>query len=155
MDAFRQWALCIIIAAAAGTFACVISPKGSLDKTVRAVVGIFVVASICAPLSQLKNIESADYKFAVSDYDEDITDSLSEYTLSACKSAVENEILSCAATYGIGVESMTVDAYIDKENCIIIQNIHVETHREDENKISGFSSEIEAKLGLHVTVNAE
>ena len=48
LEVLRQWALSLIIASAAGTFAMVLSPRGSMDKTVRVVVGIFVVRGACA-----------------------------------------------------------------------------------------------------------
>lgn len=155
MDAFRQWVLCVIIAAAAGTFACIVSPKGSLDKTVRAVVGIFVVASICAPLMQLKKIDSADYELASYNYDSDITDELTEYTLSACRSAVENEVLTLADRFGISIKDIFIDAYVDKDECIIIQDIQVEIYSSCESETESFSAELKNNLGLSVTVNAE
>ena len=55
MDAVRQWAICLIAAAAAGTFAAAVIPGGSMEKTVKAVAGIFVVVAVCSPLAELRS----------------------------------------------------------------------------------------------------
>ena len=99
MDAFRQWILCIIFAAAAGTFACAVSPRGSTDKTVRAVVGIFVVSAICAPLSAFDFEEIILPVFADSYNAETENEEIDDYIVSVCKSAVESEVVQSAADF--------------------------------------------------------
>lgn len=155
MDAFRQWTLCVIFAAAAGTFACAVSPRGSSDKTVRAVVGIFVVCAICAPLSELDFEEIMLPAFAGSYNDKSDDINMDEYILSACKSAVESEIMLSATEYGIAVESIFVNAEIDKEKCIIIHNIQINIQNNISEYLSDFSKTVEEKLGVPVTLNAE
>ncbi len=155
MDSFRQWVLCIIIAAAAGTFACAVSPRGSTDKTVRTIVGIFVVASICAPLSQIDFEEISVPAFAESYSLENSDDMLNGYMLPACESAVKSEVLQTAAEYGFDVVSIAFDAYMDENGCIIIRDIQVNIQYRSAESISDFSRILAEKLGVPVTVNAE
>lgn len=155
MDTFRQWMLCIIIAAAAGTFACAVSPKGSTDKTVRTVVGIFVVASICAPLSQIDFEKISVPAFEESYILENGDDMLNGYMLPACESAVKSAVSQTAAEYGFDIVSIVFDAYTDDNDCIIIQNIQVDIQCQNTEAISDFSRILAEKLGVPVTVNAE
>ena len=53
-DAFKQWAVSLIICALGGALISLLSPRGSMEKTLRAVIGIFVVSAICTPLLKLK-----------------------------------------------------------------------------------------------------
>lgn len=156
MDALRQWALCLIIGAAAGTFVMAISPRGSMDKTVRAVVGIFVVAAICSPLAGLAD---ADFTLdAMADYEyegQDSGEELQEYMLSVCRDAAEEQILSAAEDSGIRVDEIFINADIDANNCIIIHDITVTIGAEHSGKSAEFSKTLGENLGVTVTVNAE
>lgn len=152
MDVFRQWVLCVMVAAAAGTFVCAISPKGSTDKTVRTVAGIFVVAAICAPLSEL-DIEKISVPAFASSYEENNSGKeLEEYMLSVCRSAVDGEISAAAQEHGIMVESVFVDAYIDENKCIIIQDVEVNIQSDDNKSVSDFSQDVEKRIGVSVNI---
>ena len=153
MDAFRQWTLCVIIAAAAGTFACALSPRGATDKTVRAVVGIFVVCAICAPLSELDFEEITLPAFADS-YNAKIEDiNMDEYILSACTSTVESEIMLSATEYGIAVEGILVDAEVDENKCVIIHSVCIKIPSGIADYQADFLKSVEKKLGVPVTID--
>lgn len=155
MDAFRQWILCIIFAAAAGTFACAVSPRGSTDKTVRAVVGIFVVSAICAPLSSFDFEEIILPAFADSYNAETENEEIDDYIIYACKSAVESEIMQSASDFGIAVESIAADVGIDDDKCIIIHDIQIKIQTNKAGSKSDFLKSIEEKLGVTVTLTAD
>lgn len=156
MDALRQWAICLIIGAAAGTFVMSVSPRGSMDKTVRAVVGIFVVAVICSPLADFKKTDFAfntmtDYK-----YDErDSTEKIHEYMLSVCREEMNKQILSAAEEHGLTVNEIFINADIDAENCMIIHDMMVEIGAEHSEKSNEFSEILSQKIGVPVKVATE
>lgn len=152
MDVLRQWAMCLIIAAAAGTFATVVSPRGSMDKTIRAVVGIFVVAVICSPLTELKDNGFSVEAFAEYDLETDNVAALREQLVSACRDAVEAQINQAAQELGIAVKSVEADLSVDTENCIIIQNITVGIADDFEEKAELLSEILQEKLGVPVQV---
>lgn len=155
MDVLRQWAVCLIIAAAAGTFAMAISPRGSMDKTVRAVVGIFVVAAICSPLTELKNFDFSVEAMADYEYESANTEELYEQMIAACRNAVEAQVKNHAS--GIGAEVITVEAEIsvDDTGCIIIHKITVEIADLSEKFKADLKEKLQSELGVPVTVNAE
>ncbi len=151
MDVLRQWALCLIIAGAAGTFAMALSPKGSMDKTLRAVIGIFIVAVICAPLASLENVDDILPAFAETDYADAFneTEKLNEYILSAYEETVKKEIETVAEEYGISPDKAEVDMYIDDDYCIIIQKIEVQILSGNSDE---FSLALQKRLGAPVII---
>lgn len=150
MDALKQWMLCIIVAAAAGTFACAVSPRGSVEKTVRTVAGIFVVVTVCTPLSSLADAEFTEYAFAAS-YDVNGSDAaLKEQMLESCKKAVENSLASVAKKHGVNLISIVTDVYIDENNCIIIRGIQVETRADSSDFLNAFLDDAEKNLGVPI-----
>lgn len=154
MDGLRQWALCLIIGGAAGTFAMAVSPRGSMDKTMRAVVGIFIVAVICTPLVQLKNADEflPAFNDFDSDFDLDEDESLKEYMVSVCRDAVKKEIESAAGELGIQTVSAEIDMNIDDEYCIIIQEILIRTASDSQAEKDEFSAALQERLGVPVTI---
>ena len=157
MNELRQWVLCLIIAAVAGTFVMVISPRGSMDKTVRAVVGIFVVAAICAPVAQLKDkqisVEAlADFEFSQAPAADK---ELKDYMLSSLKNAVDSQVRKASEEIGITTEKIFAEMKYNAENCIIIHSITVEIPEKFAKKSSELSEILEERLGVPVAVNAE
>lgn len=152
MDVLKQWTLCIIVAAAAGTFACAVSPRGSVEKTVRTVAGIFVIFSVCAPLSQLADAEFAEYAFAAS-YDANGSDTaLKEQMLESCKKAAEESLASVAEKHGVTLVGIGITAYIDENECIIIQDIQAEVQTENPGSLGAFPDDAEEILGVPIRI---
>lgn len=155
MDVLRQWAVCLIAAAAAGTFAMIISPRGSMDKTLRAVVGIFVVAAICSPLAELKDADFSVDAFADYGSEEVNADELREYMIDVCRNTIETQIASTAGELGVRVASVEAEISADSDNCIIIHNISVKVLEASASVIIDLSDKLQENLGVAVTVNAE
>ncbi len=150
MEEFRHWCLCLIVAAAAGTLATVIMPKGSMDKTVRAVIGIFVVSVICAPLAQIKSADVSVQAFADYDSEYQNTEELEEYMISACRTAIENTVLKEAEHLGVQPVSIEAEISVDDDKCIIIHKIRISIPGSSEKINADLSEKLEEKLGVPV-----
>lgn len=154
MDSLKQWALCLIIGAAAGTLVMVLSPRGSMDKTVRAVVGIFIVAVISVPFADMLKSDYAAEAMAVYDYADDGED-MRKYMLDSFCESVKKELEKTASDIGVPLGEIYIEAEIDADNCIIIHKISVETDPGFSGKATELSAALSEKTGVHVTVIAE
>ncbi len=152
MDAFRQWTLCLIIAAAAGTFVCAVSPRGNAEKAVRTVAGIFVVATVCTPLAQLGNSDFGIPAFADFDVVSDCGESLKEQVLDSCKDTVEKQLVEIAGKCLITVCNVKINAYLDEYSSIIIQDIQLEINSENPESVLNFQTEAEDVLGVPIII---
>lgn len=126
MDALKQWALCLILASVAGTFAVIISPRGSSDKTIKIVAGIFVVSAICSPLSEIIKLDSLETMLTISDYSGENSEQLREFLIDSFCSELEMKINSVLAEYNVVGAEIYINADIDADNCIIIRDVSVE-----------------------------
>ena len=153
MEALRQWAICLIIAAFAGAFVTVISPRGSMDKTVRAVAGVFVVAALCSPLAQLEDFE---FSFEEEDitYDENsFLPEAGEKLAEIYANTVADRVNEIASEAGTKTESVDADVSVDENGCIIIHKISVGiSEPESAETLEKMLSE---KLGVPVTVEVK
>ncbi len=152
MEALRQWAICLIISGMAGTLISLLSPRGTMEKTLRAVIGVFIVAAVCSPLSQLKNSDDILPAFAFGETDYADAGELGEQMLEACRNTVGETVRAAAAETGIGDYTVETDAYIDENCCIIIQEIRVVIPPENADLQNGFSAALQERLGVPVTV---
>ncbi len=158
MDFLKDWALCLIAAAAAGTLITVIVPRGSMDKTVRAVVGIFVVAVICSPLSELNlTDETAD---AFAEYDGTEIDGyyigdMQKRMISVFRETIETQIKEIASELDAEVLSVNADISVDDEYCINIHKIDVYINCDQSADTAILSEKIGEKLGVTADVIAQ
>ncbi|MBR3779678.1 MAG: stage III sporulation protein AF [Clostridia bacterium] len=158
MDILKDWALCLIAAAAAGTLATVVVPRGTMDKTVRAVVGIFVVAVICSPLAKLD--EQDLFTDVFSEYEEVFSDNsytqeMQNYMIDLMKETVNSEIKETADELGAEIKSVVSDISVDDKNCINIHKINVVINKTDFLDKEELSDTISERLGVPVSVTAE
>lgn len=148
MEFLKNTALCLIAAAAAGTLATVIVPRGSMDKTLRAVVGIFVVAVICSPIAELSETEQIDEVFASSfevSSDEIYTEDMKNRMLEIFESTINSDIKEIASELNINVVSVETDMTVDENCCINIHKIVV--------KISGCEASVKEYLSVKISEN--
>ena len=152
MDALKDWAICLIIGAAAATLVVSVSPRGSVDKTVRAVVGIFVVAAICTPLAKLLKTDFSAENFGVYDFSVSEAENMKGYVLDIYKNEIQKRVISAAEDYGVTIEKIFISADIDAEGCIIIHKISIETDEPELAESSDFLRFVSQKTGFDVTV---
>ncbi len=155
MNDLKQWTLCLIIGAVAGAFAMAITPRGTMSKAVRAVTGVFIVASMCSPLSQLLKKDVSIKTFADSVYKEDNSDELNGYIMETFQNEIEKQILSVADMYNADVKEIYINADINTDGCIIIHEISVAVKSMMSDDASEFSKKLSEEIGISVSVNSE
>ena len=155
MNELKQWTLCLIIGAVAGAFAMAVTPRGTMSKAVRAVTGVFIVASMCSPLSQLLKKDVSIKTFADSVYKEDNSDELNGYIMETFKNEIEKQILSVADRYNADVKEIYINADINTDGCIIIHEISVAVKSMMSDDASEFSKKLSEEIGISVSVNSE
>lgn len=158
MSYIKDVALCLVFAAAAGTLVTVIVPRGSMDKTVRAVVGIFVVAVICSPLAGLDKSEMILDAFAVSD--EEITenpyaDDMNGKITEILKENITLQIEKIVSEFGAVAVSVNAEISVDENSCINIHKIKVVINNGDFVAATRLSEAISQNLGVPADVIAE
>ncbi len=158
MEYIKNAALCLVFAAAAGTLATVIVPRGSMDKTLRAVVGIFVVAVICTPFANIETTDLTSEAFAFSDeenFENKHTEDMREYMINTVEETVALQIKEIASDYGVNVVSVNTDVFFDEENCINIHKIEAVIKACESVCVSDLSKAISERLGVNADVIAE
>ncbi len=158
MDFLRDTALCLIMAAAAGTFITVIVPRGSMDKTARAVTGIFVVAVICSPLSEIEKsdpISDVFADFGEYDFDDSYAENMNGALVNTFRTALENQLEEIATELDFEIRSVDADVSVDDEQCINIHSVSVYTSESELYDAEELSKKISDKLGLPVDVTEE
>lgn len=149
MEAFRQWAIGLITCGIGVTVISLLSPRGTMEKTLRAVIGVFIVSAVCVPLAGLKN--AGDILPAIS-LDGEYSQDLEEQMLNACKSAVGNVIKSRAKELNVTEYDVNADMEVDENYCIIIQNIHIVAYDCKAETAAELETVLQNELGVIVTV---
>ncbi len=152
MEAVRQWAICLLASAIAGAFACIVMPNGSVEKTVKAVSGIFVIAAVCSPLADLDTSEFAQAITQAAAVEYSIqTQTLKEGTLDMYDTAIREAIIGVAETCDVCVREITTKLDIS-DNCIIIHNVTADLEDGENDKTEKFRAEVREKLGFSIEI---
>lgn len=158
MEFLKNPVLCLIAAAAAGTLATVIVPRGSMDKTLRAVVGIFVVAVICSPIAEISEVMKTEDVFAESTEslsDESYAEDMQEQMLDIFTSEVDSSVREIASELNINVVSVNTEMSVDENYCINIHKIAVTVSGCETSEKEYLSVKISENLGVYAEIIAE
>ena len=158
MDFIKNTVLCLIAAAAVGTVAMVLVPRGAMDKTLRAVIGIFVVAVVCSPLSELQNgnlTVNAFADFEESNFNKSYSEDMNSALINTFRTALDYSLNEIAAELKIEIASVDTDISVDDEQCIIIHEITITVTGSELYNMEELSRIISEKLGLPVDVSEE
>lgn len=158
MDLLREISFCLIISAAAGTLVTVLVPRGAMDKTVRAVVGIFVVAAVCSPLYGIdKNDLVSDVfsDFGEYNFDESYAEDMNDALIDTFVTAIENRVYEIASEQNLKISSLDADLSVGDDGCINIHNIAVVIENCGSYDITELSRKIRDELGIPVDVTEE
>lgn len=154
MNSFKQWAICLVIGAVAGTLVMVMSPRGSMDKTVRAIIGIFIVAVIGMPFADMLKSGYTAESFAVYDYN-DVREDMRDFMLDSFCESVKKELETVSSGFGVPLDKIFIEADIDANNCINIHKITAEICSGFSDKAVELSKILSEYAGVNVTVIAE
>lgn len=151
MDMLRQWLISLVFAALAGTLISVISPKGSTEKTLKTVVGIFIIAAICSPLSEL---ESADFSLPVfaQNNSVQIEEDMSDYFAQALEKEVGGRLSECAESLNIEIDDVVIKAETDENSCIIIHEVLIIIQNYEYESAQKAAEALSEELGMPVTL---
>lgn len=150
MEGLKRWLISLIFSSAAGALITVVSPKGSNDKTLKTVVGIFIISAIFLPLTQMN---TSDFSLPAFENGFEIErENGEDFVIEMMEEELYKTVSETAEEFGCGISGVEINAEYDEDNCIIIQEITVYyTHREAEN-ISAAAAETEKRLGVPVRV---
>ena len=152
MEMLKSWAVCVTVSALAGTVISLIVPNGSAEKSMRTVIGIFIVSAVCLPLTKADfSFESANVFHSDGEYSE-TSDELCGFAQKSITDAAEASVNEAATESGIEDYTVVTDVTTDENGCIIIQEILIEIDCENNGSMAEFERIVNEKLGIKAVV---
>ncbi len=150
MEGLKQWLVSLIFSAAAGALITVISPKGSNDKTLKTVVGIFIISAIFLPLTKM-NI--SDFSLpAFANGVEIEQEKEAGFVVEMLEEELHKTVSETAEEFNCEISGIEINAEYDEGKCIIIQEITVYFTAGDTENILRAAAETEKRLGVPTVV---
>lgn len=128
METFKSWAVSSVTAAAVVTVISLLSPSGNLEKSIKIIIALFLIAAFIMPFSKSDIVvESFDINRGIKEIiDENKLDNeVKKNVADSLENAVETEI--CAYLSGVGVDYVSVEAKVsvDRDNNVYTQSISI------------------------------
>lgn len=151
MDMLKQWLISLVFAAMAGTLISVISPKGSTEKTLKTVVGIFIIAAICSPLTELG---ATDFTLPVFANNNSVQpeEGMEDYIARALEAEVCSRLSECAERLDMEIDDVVIEAETDENGCIIIHNVLIKIQNCEYESAQKAAEALSEELGMPVTL---
>ena len=128
METFKSWAVSSVTAAAVVTVISLLSPSGNLEKSIKFIIALFLIAAFIIPFS------NSDIAFESFDINRGIKEIIDENELNnevkknvedSLENAVETEISAYLSGVDIDYVSVEVKVSVDKDNNIYTQSISI------------------------------
>ena len=144
----KEWLICITLCCIGCSLVYVLAPRGAMEKTMKTVISLFIIAAMFSPLTQLtkgtlikRSAEEITYEYA-----EQVNSAL----LSASQEAVRLTVYECLPELDNGVSVIDVSTGIDGENTVCVESVTVRL-----NGASLDAGEIKDKIYEKLKVTAE
>lgn len=146
----KQWLVSLVFACIAGAAVSAVSPKGNSEKTLKTIVGIFIIAAICAPLSELKNKDFSVAAFSPA-FEELNENDMDEYALKSLENEIESRVSEIIQKHRLNVGEIKIKAE-NIDGCIIIHDIIINMQKDGYKSAQYAARIISDELGIPVTL---
>ncbi len=150
MQYLREWLACLTLCSAACTLVYILVPSGAMEKTMKTVISLFIIAAIATPLTGIVK-GSVNLDYSENDYAYDYSQQVNDVFISTSEQAVKQKILDAVPELDNGVSEVDVRVTIDGENTVDVEYIHIRLNSEGLNA-EKIKSEIYEKLQLTAEV---
>ena len=126
MLTFKSWAVSAVTAAAIVGVISLFTPSGSMEKTLKTVIGLFLLASFILPLSDsditgslFKSNEGIKEIIDENEYENEIKNNVSD----SLESTIKTEICAYLSNAGVAFTDVEAHVSVDDKNNIETQSI--------------------------------
>lgn len=146
MNGLSAWALSVSICAVIACVVEMMTVDTKLEKTVRFVLGAFMLCAILIPVgSMVSEFSGVNFDSKMS---YDISDSFNEQKISMLKDEVVTLAMSTLSKEQIYPQKVEVNMDISKDNCISMVSVTVMLDKKDREKAVKVTDIIKSQLGL-------
>lgn len=145
MDTVRQWVLTVAISAAAGAVVLMLSPGGSVNKSVRTAVSLFLMTAMVLPFVRNFSFDIPNIIPDASTEQPDISASVEEQM----KAALKTEIGKILDKNGIKYREINIDMNIS-DNTVTVRKIEIKS--ENGGDFSALENRISSETGAEVKI---
>lgn len=146
MNGLSAWALSVSICAVIACVVEMMTADTKLEKTVRFVLGAFMLCAIIIPVGNMVS------EFSGVNFDRkmtyDISDSFTEQKISMLKNEISTLVISTLSKENIYPQKVEVDMDISEDNCISMVSVTVVLDKKDREKAVKVTDTIKSELGL-------
>lgn len=141
----------VAVCAAAGAVVLLLAPDGSLNKSVRTAVSLFMMTALLSPF--VKNADFSEFFSIDSEQLEQVD--MTEAVKQQMRQAVEEKITAILKECGIKPKEINIDISIDGENNLRIEGMSVTVMPADTESIITAENRIKAQTGADVKIEVD
>ncbi|HZJ78838.1 MAG TPA: hypothetical protein VFD52_08580 [Clostridia bacterium] len=156
MDEVKKWALCVTFSTFIGAIIYIFSPKGALDKSMRTVISVFILAALLSPLINGNGVDFQTFSSMYSvqpNKETDIEQLVNEQIKQGIVNITKAEIEAVLAQNNIDNGQILIITDISEDGSIIIKQVEIILDNNSNINTCELSQKIKKKLGLNIDVS--
>lgn len=156
MDALRNWALAVCVAAVAGSLAYLASPSGALQRVYKITISVFFLCAMLSPV--LTGVLESGWEPEISgsqpvqEQPGELQSTVEEQVKGSFSLAVKELAAGELALLGVTAQEILVNVNTDGDGSIFITEIILSLRAEDENKQAEIADRILEKIGIEPVI---
>lgn len=155
MSTVQQWAwsLCLIILIC--TVIQYIIPSGAMERSIKLVLGAFVVLGMIVPITNL--VQSSDWNFTwdaerFSEANSEYVDQVNHEILEQSKENITVLLVTELEKMGVDYQNIEISMDTNEDNCIVIDKAVITIGVKDAVRIFQIQDTIQTSLGIQTEV---
>lgn len=152
MDAVREWAQSVVIAALVAAVVGTLSPSGSLEKPIKVITALFMLLAFVSPLAKIQTtLPKMTDGFDSFLQQRELEKQVEEQVMSTLENEIRSSLTAYIKSLGCDECEITADMDIDSSKDISIKSITVTVPKgfQHADKVSQYSLE---KFGVSATI---
>ena len=146
MDGLSAWALSVSICAVIACIVEMMTADTKLEKTVRFVLGAFMLCAIIVPVGDMVS-EFSGVNFD-SKMSYNISEDFNEQKISMLKNEISQLVQTTLSSEQIYPQKVEVNMDISEDNCISMVSVTIMLDKKDKEKAVKVTNTIKSELGL-------
>lgn len=150
MNGLSAWALSVSICAVIACIVEMMTADTKLEKTVRFVLGAFMLCAIIIPVGNMAS------EFSGVNFDSkmtyDISESFNEQKISMLKNEISTLVMTTLSKDNIYPQKVETNMDISNDNCISMVSVTVVLDKKDREKAVKVTDTIKSGLGLECSI---
>lgn len=150
MSFIKTWVITVVVSSIVGVVVHVVSPAGSIEKSVKTAVSLFILCAFLSPFASSMKIEDFDIG-EIAPVPSD-NGKANEIILTKLRLDITDKIEKIFQEHNITDETISMDIRLNNDGEIVIDRVLIVVNQESSASLTELKNDVYSALGLNIEI---